>query len=253
MQMNLEIAQYVQSKYEEVIQNYTQSDMSRAFIKTAGTDLMLCEFGVYVSNSQELTRQLEMLRELFLQNNTTGATPVDLAAVILSNSPSEIRAQLETSWKRTQELQQSQQQQQSEVAQQQMEMQAKMQADKLAWEANENELDRANERILAEIKAVGMGTVGTGPDADGNGIPDALEIQKFDLEQNKHSEDVIFKRQQEANKQQDSNRKMDLEEQRTKVQEKQIASQEKQAEEDRKIKLREIESKEKIARSKPRP
>lgn len=100
--MNLDIAQYVQSKKQDITISYIKSDLSRAFIKMAGMDLLGNDMGVFVSNSQEQIRQLEMLRQLAMTNNTSGATPVDLANIITMNSPQEIKLQLAQSFKTAQ-------------------------------------------------------------------------------------------------------------------------------------------------------
>jgi hypothetical protein len=257
LQMNLEIAQFVQSKKESVVVTYTKSDLSRAFIKLMGTELLLSEFGIYVSNSQEVVRQLETMRQLFMENNTTGATPVDLATVIMSNSPAEIRVQLESSWKKTQEQQAQQQQQQLDAQNAQIEAQQKMQAEKLAWETEQRDLDRANDRYIAEVKAMGTATINNSPDQDGNGIPDALEIQKFNAEMGKHSEDILFKKDQEMYKRQENEKQFKLEEERTKVMHKEVDAQKEENEKDRELKREEMEHKERLEKlkikAKPKP
>lgn len=211
MQMGLDIAQFVQSQEQDITITYTKSDLTRAFLKTVGTELLLREFDVYVSNSQEVIRQLETARQFFMNNNTTNATSDDIMTVIMSNSPAEIRAQMKASTKKAQELAEQQQNIQQQMQQQQIEAQQQIELQKQQFEAQQNELDRANNRYIAEIKAVGVGTVKTGPDADRSGIPDVLEIQKFNLELDKHSEDIVLKRDQERTKQLESQNKQDLE------------------------------------------
>lgn len=235
MQMNLEIAQYSESNKEEVIVSYIRSDMSRAFTKMAGTDLLMSELGVMVVNSREIQRQLEMMRTLFLNNNTVGASPVDIATVIMSNSPAEIKVQMETSWKKTQDMQQQQQQAQQEVAQQQIQAAAQEAERQRMFEAEQNDLDRANERYLAEVRAIGSATLGQGTDPNGNGVPDALEVQKFNAELGKHSEDILFKRQQEANKSAQTSDKMKLEQDKLKMSEKELEAQREENEKDRQV------------------
>jgi len=125
--MDLDIAQYVQSKEKDITVSYTKSDMSRAFIKLNGTDLLLSDLHVYVSNSQEQLRQLEMLRQLGLENNTSGATIVDLANIITMNSPAEIKLQLEESYKAKTALEQ----QQYQIQQQQIEQEKELKIEEL--------------------------------------------------------------------------------------------------------------------------
>ena len=234
MQMGLDIAQYVQSQEQDITVTYTKSDLSRAFLKIAGMELLLREFDVYVSNSQEVVRQLETARQFFMNNNTTNATSDDIMTVIMSNSPAEIRAQMKASTKKAQELAEQQQTVQQQMQQQQLQMQQQIEAQKQQFEAAQNDLDRANERYIAEIKAVAVGTIKTGPDADGSGVPDALEVQKFNLELDKHSEDNLLKRDQERNKQIEIQNKQDLENKKLDVEAKKMKQ-------DREIKEKELE------------
>jgi len=104
-EMNLSIAQYVQSKEKDVQIMYTKSDMSRAYIKLQGTDLLTAQLQVKVINSLDYIRQTESLRQLGLQNNTTGATILDLAEIITANSPDEIKIKLKQSVKKQEDLQ----------------------------------------------------------------------------------------------------------------------------------------------------
>lgn len=101
--MGLDIAQYVQAQNKDVTVSYVKSDLSRAFVKIAGTDLLLSDLHVYVSNSQEEARQLEALRKLALSNNTTDASILDLADIITTMSPAKIRIKLQESYDRQQE------------------------------------------------------------------------------------------------------------------------------------------------------
>jgi hypothetical protein len=177
LRMNLNIAQYVQSKEKDVTIMYTKSDMSRAFLKMNGTELMLSDLQVYVSDSQEDMRQLEALRQLFLTNNNTGASPVDLAAVITSNSPSEIKAQLEVAMARNEQKYQQQQ----DLEQQQIQAQKDQQQAQLDFDANQKELDRENKKEVAYIQ-----TFARQPDnlKDENldNIPDVFEYDKMAME-----------------------------------------------------------------------
>ena len=101
--MNLDIAQYIQSKQKDVLISYTQNDQNRVFIKMAGTNLLLRNMGIVVTDSQELLQQLNTIKQLFMNNNTTGATPRDLVDVVTANSPAEIKAILTASLEKQQE------------------------------------------------------------------------------------------------------------------------------------------------------
>jgi len=172
--MGLQLAQYVQSNEIDGSISFIKSDMSRAFIKFAGTDLLLADFFLFVHNSQELQRQVEAARQLAIQNNNTGANMLDLWTLVSSNSPKEIKTVLEQSVAKLQE----QGQQQSQIADRQM-----------AAAAEENEKERQHQILLedmgnetelekAYIQNFGFNKNNT-MDADNNDVPDVLEYDKL--------------------------------------------------------------------------
>lgn len=227
LQMGLEMAQYVQSHKENVTLSYTKSDLSRAFIKIAGTDLILSEFGVFVSSSQEAARQLEMLRQFALENNTAGTSPADIATIITSNSPSEIKTQLEKSWKEQQAQQDAQRAHEQEIAQKNQETELQKEQMKLEHESKENELDRLNDLEVAKVRGMGY-TKNT--DVDSNGIPDILEIKKFENDKEVKMEQIASKERIEEAKIKQEDSKISLEKSKMK-QEAEIKEKERQLKE----------------------
>lgn len=177
LKMNLDIAQYVQAQEKDVVVSYVKGDLSRAFIKLNGTELLLADLQCFVSNSQEDMRQLETLRQLFMTNNNIGASPVDLASVITSNSPAEIKAQLEVAMARNEQKYQEQMQ----LEQQKIETEKQIEQAKMEFEAAQNELDRENKREIAYISSFSRQDDNNADD-DGNGIADVLEYDKLSLE-----------------------------------------------------------------------
>lgn len=146
--MALDIAQFSQSQKDDVTFTYIKSDFSRAFVKNVGSELSLANLGVLVSNSQENLRQLEMLRQYALNNNTAGVTPPDVADMITLNSPSAIKRKLEVSYNKFLE----QQNQQNELAQQQMELQKQIEDQRIAKEDEHFYADLQSKMDIAKLK-----------------------------------------------------------------------------------------------------
>ena len=134
-EMDLSIAQYVQSQNKDVTVMYTKSDMSRAYIKVMGTDLLTADLEVRVTNSLEYIRQMESLRQLAIQNNTSGATISDLAEIITASSPEAIKIKLKESVEKQQGLQDRQYELEKQKADQQQ------QIDQATLEQNERHFD----------------------------------------------------------------------------------------------------------------
>ena len=180
--MNLDIAQYVQSKNKDVTATYIKSDLSRAYVKVAGADLMLADLGCYVENSQEVVRQLEMLRQLAMSNNTTGATAADLADIITMNSPSEIKAQLKLSQSKLEALQERQQQVNEQTLQQQKEL-AQLKEEKT------DERENAKLQNNIDVALIAAHSKSTQPTTDTSGIDQA----NIDLKNQQLANDITDK------------------------------------------------------------
>jgi hypothetical protein len=177
LKMNLDIAQYVQSKERDVTIMYTKSDLSRAFHKINGTELTLADLHVYVSNSQEDVRQLETLRSLAINNNTIGFSPMDLATIVTSNSPAEIKAQLEIAMQRNEEKYQ----QEIQLQQQEIQNNKELAIEKMERDDMNKELDRENKKEVAYITSF-IRQDDNNADDDGSGVADLLEYDKLSLE-----------------------------------------------------------------------
>lgn len=193
LQMDLDIAQYVESQKDTIDVLYSKGDFSKGFIRVLGVDLLLSELGVMVSNNQEHLRQLEMARQYALSNNTAGLDPMSVMDIIMTNSPQEIKKSLERSYNKILEQQQQgaqmQQQalaQEAEIAQATLQQEAKQFDDKL-----QNNLD------VAYVKA-GVDIIKTDP-AD----PPLPQDNTAQLEMNRanHEDTISLKREElELNK-----------------------------------------------------
>jgi hypothetical protein len=176
--MSLDIAQYVQSKKKDITIMYTKSDASREFIRLTGTELLLRNMHVYVVNSQELLRQLEIIRSLFVNNNTTNASALDLVEIITANSPAALKVKLK-------ELMQKQEQQvqaQSEQQQQAIKQQGDIATQKEDRADARNTENNATKKEVAWIQTFNKGTAGL-TDQNQDNVPDALEYGKLSAQQ----------------------------------------------------------------------
>lgn len=211
-QMGLDIAQFVQSQKDEILITYIKSDLNRAFIKILGSDLLLSELGVLMSNSQEHARQLEMMRQFALQNNTSGLTPVDTADIIMMNNPAEIRRQLEESYNKLLQVEQQKQQ----IQQQAQEANIEVQKQKIQSDEKDKELDRENKLNIARVQA-GVAIINSPAEQQASQQLDHedqnlkrqvaasdvdLKQQKLNVEKQRLAADIAFNQQKLANDQQ---------------------------------------------------
>lgn len=194
--MNLDIAQYVDSKNKDINIAYVNNDLTTSFHATTGTDLLLSDLYIYVSNSQEQLRQLESLRQLGLQNNTTGATIADLAEIVTTNSPQQIVSILKESTAKMQEQQaQAQQAQQAQLEQQ-------GQIAQMVEDKKDERLDKqlTNEKDIALINAQSKLFLNRSYE------PSEQDINT--VQNNLAQENVDIKREQLDHKKESTNQKM---------------------------------------------
>lgn len=190
--MDLDIAQYVQSRNQDVTVSYVKSDLSRAFVKILGTQLLLSDLHVYVSNSQEEKRQLDALRQLALSNNTTNATVVDLADIIMLNSPAQIRKKLQETY----DKQQARLDQQFQLQSQQIDQQHKEVLAKLEQQGADTDKEVAGKEQVAYITTFGRQTDNL-KDENQDKVPDVLEYNKLQAQQG--NDQTKIQLQQEKN------------------------------------------------------
>lgn len=142
LRANTEIAQYVYSKEKDITLMYTMSDLSRGYVTITDPDLILRDLGVYPTFSQEITRQLETIKQLALNNNTANIPLSGLAQMLTLNSTKDIINELKQGEEKKAQQDQSMQEQQQ-----------KMQQEALAAQAEEKQKDRDLELHIAELKA----------------------------------------------------------------------------------------------------
>ena len=97
-----------------------------------GTDLLLRDFNIFTTTKANHRAILEQLKQMAIQNNTTGASIYDLGNVIKAESISEVSdilkdAEIKTEMQRQQEMQQQEKMQQEQLQAKQQEEQQKIQ------------------------------------------------------------------------------------------------------------------------------
>ena len=174
LKMQLSIAQTLQSKGKDILASSTKSDLSNAFLKFNDDEFSLYDLHIYLSNSQEELRKLDMIRRLGVENNTLMTKLSDRMLMATSNSIPEITRVILTTEKeeddrkkREQEMQQKQLDQQKQIADDRLQQERQ-----LAYDKMQNDLER--EYIKANAFNENLGQ-----DTNGNTIPDVLEQLKY--------------------------------------------------------------------------
>jgi len=189
---------YVEAKKPQSTISYITSEGESAFVQVNGTDLKFRDLKVFLTNrpeDQKMFNEIRGLSQAVLQN---GGSLHDVIELYSTNSVRQMKKVFKTLKERQQQLedqkmQQQQQQldQQKQIAQEQIQQAQQMQAEKIAHDDYQNELDRINKVQIALIAAESK----AGPlvDADISGTPDVLEMTKLAAETNNATKDYETK------------------------------------------------------------
>jgi hypothetical protein len=189
---------YIEAKKPQSTISYITSEGESAFVQVNGTDLKFRDLKVFLTNrpeDQKMFNEIRGLSQAVLQN---GGSLHDVIELYSTNSVRQMKKVFKTLKERQQQLedqkmQQQQQQldQQKQIAQEQIQQAQQMQAEKIAHDDYQNELDRINKVQIALIAAESK----AGPlvDADISGTPDVLEMTKLAAETNNATKDYETK------------------------------------------------------------
>ena len=169
---------------------------------------MLRDFNVFATTKTNHRETLEQLKQMAIQNNTTGASIYDLGNVIKSNSIAEVSdilkdAETKTQQQKQQEMQQQQQMQEQQLQAQQQESEAQRQ-----YEADRDEKDRQKDITVAEIRSASYGSQ---VDINENKVSDFQDAMKDIRERDQYREQMNFKREQVSVKDSNDKAKLNIE------------------------------------------
>jgi hypothetical protein len=218
----IDAALYVEAKKPQSTISYITNEGESAFVSVNGTDLRFRDLKVYLTNrpeDREAFNEIRGLSQAVIQN---GGSLHDVIELYSTNSIRQMKKVFKTLKERqeeiqNQQLQQKQQEleQQQQLGQAQLELQMQQQAEKIANDNYNAEMDRINKKEIALIAAESK----SGPlsDIDASGTPDVLEISKLALEQTRAQRDYQTKLSDIQNKHSLAMEKLNVEKEKIKV------------------------------------
>ena len=214
-QMRTDLAQFYQSTKPSVRLSYITSEAEKVNFVINGTDLLMRDFNIFTTTKANHRQILEQLKQMAIQNNTTGASIYDLGNIIKAESIAEVSdilkdAEMKTQAQRQQEMQQQQQMQQEQLQAQQQQEQMRIQA-----EAEEAEKERQKDITVAEIRSAGYGAQS---DINQNQISDFKDAMNDMKETARYREQMDLNRTKSVIEQQQNKSKMDIERERLRTQ-----------------------------------
>jgi hypothetical protein len=189
---------YIESKKPQSTISYITSEGESAFVQVNGTDLKFRDLKVFLTNrpeDQKMFNEIRSLSQAVLQN---GGSLHDIIELYSTNSVRQMKKVFKTLKERQEQLEdQKMQQQQQAMEQQQAQAEAaiasaqQMQAENIAHDDYQNELDRLNKIQIAMINAESK--AGPLSDVDESGTADVLEMGRLTAETNKATKDYEAK------------------------------------------------------------
>ena len=191
---------YIESAKPQSTISYITSQGESAFVQVNGTDLRFRDLKVFLTNrpeDQKMFQEIRGLSQAVLQN---GGSLHDIIELYGTNSVRQMKKVFKDLKNRQQQMEdQKMQQQQQQLDQQQQQAQAQLAQQQQQYEQQiahddyQKDLDRINKIEVATIMAESKGQPVM--DNNNNGIPDALEISKLNLEESKATRDYQIKTQ----------------------------------------------------------
>ena len=219
-EMRTDLAQYYQSNNPSKRLTYLTTADEKVNFEIEGTELLLRDLNIYCTTTANHRAVLEQLKQMAMQNNTTGASIYDLGKIIQSDSVSELSHVLKDSQERQEKQRQEEMQQQQQMQQQQTQAQQQMQQQQLDAESTEAEKERQKDILIAEIRAAGYGSMVDIDKNEQNDYRDAMsEIRKTE----QYNQQTDIQRQKLSDNMVQHSQKMSIEEQRIQAQ-KEIAN-----------------------------
>lgn len=206
-QMRTDVAQFYHSTIDTVKLKGMISSDERTNFEINGTDLLLADLNVFCATNANQRTILENLKQLFMTNNTSGASVYDLGRMMQTDSIGTLNTVLKNIEIKGEELRQQQAAHEKEM--QEAEIKAKQQEKQLAFdhESREKEKDRRARLLEAEIKSAGYGSMQDINKNEESDYVDALNVVK-DSEQ--YQDTMNFNREKESSKSNIAQQKIDL-------------------------------------------
>ena len=126
----LDVAKYAIEQYDKKYVHYFTDDLSRNFFEVTD-EFLYSDFDIFVTDSSREHRNLEQLRSLIQPAMQNGASLLDAANLLTTESISEIKVKLDEIETAREQREEEMARIQQETAQQQMELQAQLEQEKL--------------------------------------------------------------------------------------------------------------------------
>lgn len=214
-QMRTDLAQYYHSTNPSARLTYITANDEKVNFEINGTDLLLRDLNIFCTTTANHRAVLEQLKQMALQNNTTGASIYDIGKVVQSDSIAELNTVLKSTEQKQQAQKQQEMQQQQQMQDQALQKQQEIEQMKIDATMAEKEKDRQRDILVAEIRAAGYGAMA---DVDKNEVSDYRDAMKEIRQTEQYQQQTDLQRRKQNDDMIKHNQKLSLEEQKLQTQ-----------------------------------
>lgn len=175
-QRMLEAAQYYCTFHESARVAYQTTDQENIFLEVENMDSLPRNYNIKCTSDIKESTIKAKLESLFLQNNTTDATLLELAQGVIQESPGEILEELRKAQITREKKEQQAYEKEMQENQAERDAAKQRQDELLSYQRERDQLDRESAEKIAETRALG----GIQTDADADGMLDAAESLRKD-------------------------------------------------------------------------
>ena len=214
-QMRTDLAQYYHSKKPSVRLQYITTADEKMNFEMNGTDLLMRDLNIFCSTKTNSRAIMEQLKQLAVQNNTSGASIFDLGNIIKSESIAELTGVLKSTEEKMMQQKQQEQQHQQQMQQEQLQSQEKQLQMQMQFKSDESQKDRDTNITVAEIRAAGYGA---GVDINQNQQSDYVDALAKIQDEQRYQDEINLKRETHLVEKQQTDDKLDVERQKLQTQ-----------------------------------
>lgn len=205
-QRMLEAAQYYCTLHESARVAYQTTNEENIFLEVENMEGLPRNYNIRCTSDIKESVIKAKLENLFVNNNTTDASLLELAQGVVDESPSQILEGLRVAQIKREKKAQEDYEREMQEAQAERDAAKARQDELLAYQTERDQLDRESEERIAELRALG----GIQTDANADGVLDALENirkdrqlemtqnnfkDKLDFDKQKHNDTKVFNRE----------------------------------------------------------
>ncbi len=214
-EMRTDLAQYYHSKKPSTRLQYITTADEKVNFEINGSDMLMRDLNVFCSTKTNSRSIMEQLKQMAIQNNTSGASIYDLGNIIKAESMAELTNVLKATEEKANKIRQEQQQHEQQMQQEQLAAMEKQKQMDLQFKAEQADLDRQNNIVVSEIRSAGYGSQS---DINKNEQSDYLDaLEKIQNEQ-RYNDQMNLKRESQMVSKQQTDEKLAVEREKIQTQ-----------------------------------